>query len=96
MSAITAVRDERTIVAENVSDRWGFLVLSFGLLLATAYRSFMLGETSWDLLGLVIIGGSVTTAYQASQRVLSGRWAMLSGAAVLIALAIGVVLIVAK
>ena len=96
MSAITVDRDERTIVAENVSYRWGFLVLSFGLLLAIAYRSFMLGQTSWDLLALVIIGGGVTTAYQASQQILSRRWAMMSGAAMLIALAIAVILIVAK
>ena len=96
MSAITVERDERTIVAENASYRWGFLVMSFGLLLVTAYRRFMRGEASWDLLALVILGGGVTTVYQASQHVLSRRWAMISGAAVLIALAIAGILVLAR
>ncbi len=81
MSTMTVVRDERTVAAENAGYRWGFLVLSFGLLLATAWRSFVRGDTSWDLLALVILGGAVTTAYQASQHVLSRRWMMFSVAA---------------
>jgi hypothetical protein len=76
MNATDTMRDERTIAAEGTSYRWGFLVLSFGLLLATMYRSFVAGDASWDLLALVIAGGAVTTAYQATQHVLSRRWAM--------------------
>lgn len=96
MSVITVVRDERTVVAENASYRWGFLVLAFGLLLATAYRSLVLGDASWDLLALVILGGAVTTAYQAAQHVLSRRWMMVSVAAMLLGALLAVILVVTR
>jgi hypothetical protein len=85
MSAIDIQRDERTVATENASYRWGFLVLSFGLLLATAYRSFARGEASWDLIALVIIAGGVTTAFQAARRVLTRRWMLVSIATMLTA-----------
>ena len=85
MSAANVERDERTVATENASYRWGFLVMSFGLLIATAYRSFVGEEVSWDLLGLVIVGGAVTTVYQAGGRLLSRRWVMISVIAMLIA-----------
>lgn len=78
-------RDERTTAVENASYRWAYLVLSFGLLACVAYRSFMLGQSSWDLLGLVILGGAVATLYQGRQRVLSRGWAMLAVLTVLLA-----------
>ena len=42
----------------------GYLVLSFGLLVIVAWRAFVLGEASWDLLGLVVLAGAVATAYR--------------------------------
>jgi predicted PurR-regulated permease PerM len=96
MTAINIVRDERTVAAENASYRWGFLVLSFGLLLATAYRSFVAGDAAWDLLGLVILGGVVTTAYQAAQHVISRRRMTVSIAAMLAAALIAAILVVSR
>ena len=81
-------RDERTIVVENSSYRWAYLLLSFGLLAIVAYRSFVWRESSWDLLALVILGGFVTTWYQAAHRVLSRRGAMVATLCVLIAAAL--------
>lgn len=78
MMADSVLRDERTIATENASYRWAYLVLSFGMLLSTAYRGFVRHETSWDLLGLVIAGGVVATVYQGRQRVVSRRWAAVS------------------
>lgn len=45
--------------------RWGFVVLSYGLLVLVVYRSFVLREASWELLALVLAGGLATTLYDA-------------------------------
>jgi hypothetical protein len=74
-AAQTVDRDERTVSVENASYRWAYLLLSFALLVDVALRSFLYREAAWDLLGLVVAGGAVTTAYQAGQRVLTRRWA---------------------
>jgi len=71
-------RDERTISVENASYRLGYLFISFGLLLIVAFRSFFYQESNWDLMGLVIIGGLVTTVYQAFYKTLSRRLIVLS------------------
>lgn len=91
MTAQPIMRDERTVATENASYRWAYFVLSYGLLASTAYRAFVRGEPSWDLLALVILGGVVATAYQGSHRVLSSRWAMLAAAAIGIAIVIAAV-----
>ncbi len=71
----TAQRDERTVAVENASYRWAYLFLSFGLLVLVAFRSFLHHESAWDLLALVVLGGVLSTAYQAFHRVLSKQWA---------------------
>lgn len=86
-------RDERTVMVENVSYRWSYLFLSFGLLLLVAYRSFVHRESPWDLLLLVVLGGGVGTAYQAAQRVLSRRWLLTSLAALVGAALVSVILV---
>src|SRR5881275_1494500 len=68
-------RDERTVAIENASYRWAYLLLSFGLLALVAYRSFEFRESSCDLLGLVVAGGLLSTAYQGFHGVLSRQWA---------------------
>jgi hypothetical protein len=69
-------RDERTMAVENAGYRWSYLLLSFGLLVIVAVRSFVLGESNWDLMGLVILGGGVNAIYQGSRQVLTRRWVM--------------------
>ena len=86
-------RDERTVAVENASYRWAYLFLSFGLLLLVAYRSFVNQESPWDLLVLVVLGGSVGTAYQAFKRVLSRPWAVTAFLAVVAAALVGAVLV---
>ncbi len=78
-------RDERTTVVENVSYRIAYLVISFGLLASVAYRSFVLQQSSWDLLALVILGGAIATMYQGISKVLSRRWLMATVATLVIA-----------
>lgn len=85
MNTQVVFRDERTVGVENTSYRLAYLVLSFGLLASVAYRSFVLQQSSWDLLALVILGGMVATVYQGVQRVLSRRWLIVTVAAVMAA-----------
>jgi hypothetical protein len=79
MSAATVIhRDERTVAVENASYRWAYLFLSFGLLALVAFRGFARSESAWDMLALVVLGGVLTTAYQAACGILSRQWAAVS------------------
>ena len=87
MASAAIHRDDRTMLIENASLRWAYLAMSFGLLGVVAYRSYVLRESPWDLLALVVLGGAVSAAYQAYYRVLtSWRVAWMVMAAVVAAL----------
>ena len=81
-------RDERTVAVENTSYRWGYIFLTFALLIDVVYRGMVRHENAWDLLTLVIVGGAVCTVYQARQKTL-GKASVKAG--VLIACVGGVV-----
>ncbi|MEZ0239710.1 MAG: hypothetical protein ACAH65_02830 [Chloroflexota bacterium] len=87
-----AARDEREAGIDLAADRLAYLVLSYGLLVAVAYRAFAWQQSSWDLLALVVLGGVVGLGYRAWHRALSGRWATVVGlsiaAAAIVAVAI--------
>ncbi len=85
-------RDERTVAIENASYRLAYLILSFGLLLSTMYRSFFRHEASWDLLGLVLLGGAVTTLYRQNYRALPRRWLLVSLSAMALAAALAAII----
>lgn len=74
MKEESIIHDERTVAVENASYRWGYMLLSFGLLAIVAYRGFARQESNWDLMGLVILSGLVTTVYQAMHRIMAPRW----------------------
>ncbi len=78
-------RDERTTTVENASYRIAYSVMSFGLLISVMYRSIVLGDSSWDLLALVVLGGLVATFYQGSHQILNRRWAFVALAIALLA-----------
>jgi hypothetical protein len=78
-------RDERTAIVENTSYRIAYLMMSFGLLANIAYRSFVLQQSSWDLLALVVLGGVTATIYQGTNKVLSRHWIMATVATLVIA-----------
>jgi hypothetical protein len=69
-------RDERTVAVENASYRWAYLLLTYALLVDVMYRSLVRHEATWDLLGLVVVGGAVCTLYQARQKILGHGWVM--------------------
>jgi hypothetical protein len=72
------LRDERETGVDRAADRLAYLVLSFGLLAIVAYRSFADGAASWDLLGLVVLGGLVGTLYRVAQRAVSREWTIVA------------------
>ena len=92
MNNQSVFRDERTTVVENTSYRIAYLVMSFGLLASVAYRGFVLKQSSWDLLALVILGGVTATMYQGINKVLSRRWILTTVATVVIAGLLAVVI----
>ena len=77
-----APRDERETGIDLAADRLAYLVLSYGLLVAVAYRAFAWQQSSWDLLALVVLGGVVGVGYRAWHQALSGRWATVVGLSV--------------
>jgi hypothetical protein len=85
------MRDEREVSVDQAADRLSYLALSFGLLAIVAYRSFVDREASWDLLGLVLLGGLVGTLYRVWQRAVSRRWAVVVAGTVAVALAVAAI-----
>jgi len=89
-------RDERTQYVENASYRWGYMFLTFALLVLTAYRGLVLDQAGWDLLGLVIVSGAVVTGYQARERIVGRRSIMTGLLAAVVAAGIAVVLVLLR
>ncbi len=68
------IRDERKLSVEHASYRWGYNIVSFGLMLVIIIRGFSSNQSNWDLFALVIAGGLATMGYQAWHRALPRRW----------------------
>jgi hypothetical protein len=88
-------RDERETRVDLAADRIAYLAVSYGLLLSVAYRSFVRGEASWDLLGLVVLGGIVGLAYRVSKGAVSGRGTVMLAATAGIAIIVSALLVIA-
>jgi hypothetical protein len=69
-------------------------VLSFGLLAVVAYRSFVEGVASWELLGLVLLGGAVSAGYRLWQRAMTRQAVFVVALTALIALVAGTVIVI--
>ena len=67
-------KDERTTFIENKSYKYGCFIFNFGLLIDIFYRSIRFNETSWDLFGLLFLGGFVMTVYQYKQKIFTENW----------------------
>jgi len=87
------VRDEREVSVDRAADRLAYLVLSFGLLAVAAYRSFVDGAASWELLGLVLVGGAVSTGYRIWHGVLSRQALLVLALTALVAAVVGAVVV---
>ena len=79
-------RDEREAAVDRAGDRLAYLVLSYGLLLIVAWRSFGDGAAPFELLALVVVGGVVGAAYRVWHRAFTRESAIVVGMTVLVAL----------
>jgi hypothetical protein len=85
-------KDERTTFIENISYRYGYNFIVFALLFDVMYRSAILNEAPWDLLGINIISGLVMTIYQYKHKILGKTWRKNIVLTVVIALIFGIIL----
>jgi hypothetical protein len=83
-------RDERETAIDHAGDRLAYVILAFGVLLAVAYRSFALGESSWDLLALVIVSGAVSVLYRVRHQVLTRELLLVIGVSFVLAVVMAV------
>lgn len=83
-------RDEREVAVDHAADRLSYLVLAYGLLAIAAVRGLN-GEASWDLLGLVVLGGVVGLGYRLRERVVGRTWAVVLAGSILLAAGIAAV-----
>lgn len=81
MSMLMA-RDERERAVDHAADRLSFLVVAYGALLLAAYRSLVLEQASWELLGLVVVGGAVGFGYRVLNGAVDRRYSLVLLAAV--------------
>lgn len=86
-------RDQPETSVDATGDRLAYLVLSFGLLAIVAYRSFVREEASWDLLGLVVLGGIVGGGYRLSRGVITRQAALLVGLTMVVALVVAILVV---
>lgn len=83
------VRDEREAAVEQGGDRLAYIIMSYGLLLIVAYRSFAERQASWDLLALVVAGGIVSVGYRMWRHAVSRNALMVAGLTIAIAVVVG-------
>ena len=88
-------RNEREVRVDLSADRIAYLVISYGLLVSVAYRSFVQGDAAWDLIGLVVLGGIVGLAYRIREGVVSGRWTLVLVATIAVGFVVACLLVVA-
>ena len=86
-------RDERESTVDRAGDRLAYLVLSYGLLLIVAYQSLVEHRAAWELLGLVVLGGVVGSAYRVRNRALTRNSAGLAGVTILVAAVVGAIVV---
>jgi len=61
-------KDERAISVENSSYSLAYKIVTYAVLVDVIYRSIVLKEGAFDLLGIVILGGLAATLYQTRYR----------------------------
>lgn len=96
MKARPIERDERTVAVENESYRWAYLLLSYGLLVIVAVRSYAYDEASWDLLALVVVAGGVASLFQGIRGVLTTRWGIVSAVTVVAAALLAALMVILR
>ncbi len=87
-------KDERAIAIANASYSLAYKVMAFALLIDIAYRAWWLGEQSWDLVGIVLLGGLVAGLYQVRYRTWTLGWVKVLLLSMMIAVVVAVLIVV--
>ncbi|MFA4886473.1 MAG: hypothetical protein WC601_12010 [Desulfotomaculaceae bacterium] len=85
-------KDERTVAVENAGNSLGYKVLLYAVLLDGMYRSLIMREAVWDLLGIVIFSSLVGTVYQSRYKALPPTWARTALICIAISAVVAIVL----
>ena len=86
-------KDERAVSVEKSSYALAFTLITYAILLDVIYRAIVLKQATWDLLGIVILGGLAATLYQTRYKITNRSWAKAIALSVLAGLVIAVVLV---
>jgi len=86
-------RDEREIGIDRAGDRLAYIVMSYGLLVVVAWRSLVAGEAAWDLMGLVLLGGAVGTAYRLINGAVTRTWLAVAAVSVVAAAVVAALMV---
>lgn len=93
MTSKIVKKDERTTFIENISYKFGYIFITFALLLDTAYRSFKFNEAPWDMLAIIIISGVIMSIYQYKQKILGKTWLKIFIFTIIIAFIIAIIMV---
>ncbi len=85
-------KDERALAVEKSSYTLAYKVMAFALCADVIFRSIVLKSESWDLLGIVILGGVVATIYQLRYKTAT-HWVRATLASVFLAIVLAVVIV---
>lgn len=88
-------KDERAILVEKSSYALAYTLITYAILLDVIYRAIVLKQATWDLLGIVILGGLAATLYQTRYKIANRSWVKAIALSVLAGLIIAVVLVAA-
>ncbi|HZW50187.1 MAG TPA: hypothetical protein VFF80_08700 [Bacillota bacterium] len=93
MLAKKVEKDERTTYVENQSYRYGYIALSFGILIDILYRSIQFNEAPWDLFAVIFLGGLITIGHQYRNRILTENWIKAVGLTIVISAIVSLVVL---
>ena len=86
-------KDERAVLVEKSSYALAFTLITYAILLDVIYRAIVLKQATWDLLGIVILGGLAATLYQTRHKITNRSWVKAIVLSVLAGLVIAVALV---
>lgn len=67
-------KDERGILVEKSSYALAYVLTTYAILVDVIYRAVILKQATWDLLGIVILGGLAATLYQTRYKITNRGW----------------------
>ena len=85
-------KDEREISVEKSSYSLAYNIITYAILVDVIYRSFVLKQTSLDLVGIVVLGGLAATLYQTRYKIATRN----TGTPIVVAIISGIVIAAAS